>query len=68
MAEVNQIIDTLKQLLKEKNVNQADVSAVLNLGLARGQSNCLPTTIFILVDSATLANAVFYKIIKALIL
>lgn len=36
MAEVNQIIDTLKQLLKEKNVNQADVSAVLNLGLARG--------------------------------
>jgi len=35
MAEVNQIIDTLKQLLKEKNVNQADVAAVLNLGLAR---------------------------------
>ena len=35
MAEVNQIIDTLKQLLKEKNINQADVAAVLNLGLAR---------------------------------
>ncbi len=35
MAEVNQIVDTLKQLLKERNVNQADVAAVLNLGLAR---------------------------------
>ena len=35
MAEVDQIVDTLKQLLKEKSVNQADVAAVLNLGLAR---------------------------------
>ena len=35
MSEVNQIVDTLKQLLREKNINQADVAAVLNLGLAR---------------------------------
>ncbi len=33
--EVNQIIETLKQLLKEKGFRQADVGAVLNLGEAR---------------------------------
>ncbi len=35
MSEVNQIIDTLKQLLKEKDKTQYDVAAVLNLGVAR---------------------------------
>ncbi len=35
MAEVNQIIETLKQLLKEKNKTQADVAASLNIGVAR---------------------------------
>lgn len=35
MSEVNQILDTLKQLLKEKNITQYDVAAVLNLGVAR---------------------------------
>ncbi len=35
MSEVNQIIETLKQLLKENNVTQYDVAAELNLGVAR---------------------------------
>jgi len=35
MSEVNQIVETLKQLLKEKNFTQFDVAAVLNLGVAR---------------------------------
>ena len=43
MAEVDQIVDTLKQLFKEKSVDQADVAAVLNLGLARVK-HCLVYT------------------------
>lgn len=35
MSEVNQIVVTLKQLLKERNLTQYDVAAVLNLGVAR---------------------------------
>jgi len=35
MTEVNQIITTLKQLLKEKHVTQFDVAASLDLGVAR---------------------------------
>lgn len=35
MSEVSQIVDTLKQLLKERNITQYDVAAVLNLGVAR---------------------------------
>lgn len=35
MSEVNQIVGTLKQLLKERNLTQYDVAAVLNLGVAR---------------------------------
>lgn len=35
MSEVNQIIETLKQLLKEKTRTNFDVAASLNLGVAR---------------------------------
>ena len=35
MSEVVQLVDTLKQLLKERNFTQQDVADVLNLGLAR---------------------------------
>jgi len=35
MSEVNQIVETLKQLLRENNITQYDVAAALNLGVAR---------------------------------
>ena len=35
MTEISNLIHTLKQLLKERNIRQADVAASLNLGIAR---------------------------------
>ncbi len=35
MSEISNLVKTLKQLLKEKNITQYDVAAVLDLGIAR---------------------------------